>query len=209
MKGLLLKDFYMLISYCRMVFIVMILLMGIAIVGHLDSNLFILGYPNILAAMLPMSLVAYDEKEKWCIYSQTLPVSKAQYVSAKYIMGLILIFLAFLLSSGAFTVKQLINGNFSWADYVGMLEFAAGGMIASAVLMPFIFKFGSEKGRIVYFMILIAFFATFFVISNVDVSLSLVIAITINPGILVFLVGIFLYLLSWWISVSLYEKREL
>ena len=207
MKGLLLKDFYMLISYCRMVFIVMLLFMGIAIVGYLDSDLFVLGYPHILAAMLPMTLVAYDEKEKWCIYSQTLPVSKAQYVSAKYIMGIILIFIAFLLSSSAFTVKQLINGHFSWADYAGMLEFAAGGMIAAAVLMPFIFRFGSEKGRIVYFTILIAFFATLFIISNVNITVTL--SITFNPSFLIAPVGIFLYLLSWWISVSLYEKREL
>ena len=207
MKGLLLKDFYMLISYCRMVFIVILLLMVTAIVGHLDSNLFILGYPNILAAMLPMTLFAYDEKEKWCIYSQTLPISKAQYVSAKYIMGLILILLAFLLSSGAFTVKQLINGNFSWADYAGTLEFAAGGMLAAAVLLPFVFKFGSEKGRIVYFTILIAFFATLFIISNVNITVTL--SITFNPSILMVPVGIFFYLLSWWISVSLYEKREI
>ena len=207
MKGLLLKDFCMLKSYCRMVFIIMILFMGIAIVGHLDSSLFILGYPIILAAMLPMTLVAYDEKEKWCIYSQTLPVSKAQYVSAKYIMGLILIFLAFLISSSAFTIKQLINGHFSWADYAGILEVAAGGMIAAAVLMPFVFRFGSEKGRIVYFMILIAFFATVFIISDVDVTATF--PIMVNPSILIAPVGVFFYLLSWWISVSLYEKREL
>lgn len=207
MKGLLLKDFYMLKSYCRMVFIIMILFMGIAIVRNETSTSFLLAYPYVLAAMLPMTLVAYDEREKWCIYSQTLPVSKAQYVSAKYILGLILVLAACLLSSGAFAIKQILNAAFAWEDFTAMLEFAAGGMIAAAVLMPFVFRFGSEKGRIVYFMILIAFFATVFIISDVDITVTL--PIMVNPSILIAPVGIFFYLLSWWISVSLYEKREL
>jgi hypothetical protein len=37
--------------------------------------------------MLPVTLLSYDEKEKWHIYSGTFPYSRAQIVSSKYVFA--------------------------------------------------------------------------------------------------------------------------
>ena len=70
--------------------------------------------------------------------------------------------------------------------------------------MPFVFKFGSEKGRIAYYFVLALLFA--------------VIAFLIGMGFYEYLNGfswlviaaaVLLYLGSWRLSILFYEKREL
>ena len=70
MKGLLRKDFYMLWSYCRS-FLVLILVFSL--VSLAQPNAFYTIYPVMIASMLPISVISYEERCKWNIYCQTLP----------------------------------------------------------------------------------------------------------------------------------------
>ncbi len=86
MKGLLIKDVYMLRGYCR-VFILLMLIMFAALIFTGGSSFFIL-YTSVLTGTLPVTALSYDDREKWCVYCQTLPVTRAQYVAGKYVLGL-------------------------------------------------------------------------------------------------------------------------
>ena len=64
MKGLLLKDFYLISKYCRAFLFIMAVFIGVSFLG--EGNLFFAFYPCIISGMLPMTLIAYDEqKRKW------------------------------------------------------------------------------------------------------------------------------------------------
>ena len=71
-----------------------------------SDNLFLLFYPIMMAGVVPISLISYDEKSKWNVYAGVFPYSKEELVSVKYIIALL--FLAFKLvssiSSGPFFV---------------------------------------------------------------------------------------------------------
>ena len=43
----------------------------------------------MLAGVLPITALAYDDREKWCTYCETMPVTRAQFVAEKYILALI------------------------------------------------------------------------------------------------------------------------
>ena len=86
MKGLVLKDFYLLTRYCRN-FLLVAFVFLVMYISNPDNTAAI----TMLCAVtgiLPITLLSYDEREGWITYCQTLPYTKAQYVSAKYVMGL-------------------------------------------------------------------------------------------------------------------------
>ena len=53
------------------------------------SNMFFVFYPCLFCGMVPVNLLAYDERSRWLQYSGTLPYTRAQIVSGKYLIGLI------------------------------------------------------------------------------------------------------------------------
>ena len=83
MSGLLLKEFYMAWKYCRLHLVITVLFLGLAMFSSSD-NLFLLVYPCALASFIPVTLQSYDTQSRWNVYFETLPTSRAQYVSAKY-----------------------------------------------------------------------------------------------------------------------------
>lgn len=200
MKGLIIKDLYLLIKYCKFYFAITVIFIGVSLIN--DNDTFFMYYPCLLGSILPVTLCAYDEKEKWCSYCGTLPVSKSQYVFAKYIFGFVIVVIVTLLVTAAQALKMepiRIDGCISIA--IGLL-FA--GLIPSSFILPFIFMFGVEKGRIAYF-----------------VAIGLVVAITVGteqvslPEIGVFslplalLFAFVLYLFSGLLSSFFYQKREI
>ena len=87
MKGLLLKDFYLLASYCKSFLLISAVFIGLFAVE--PSNFFFLLMLCIMLGMLPTTLLSYDEREHWNVYSQVFPVTRGQYVSVKYLIGLL------------------------------------------------------------------------------------------------------------------------
>ncbi|MBQ4307044.1 MAG: ABC-2 transporter permease, partial [Lachnospiraceae bacterium] len=92
MSALLLKDFYMIRKYCRLQLILtVVFIAGYALGGPGNMSIFMLAYPIIMAAMIPYTLLAYEERDKWDVYARSLPLSVRDLVAEKYILGLIMI----------------------------------------------------------------------------------------------------------------------
>lgn len=205
MKGLLCKDVYLFCKYCRSYLLIMIIFAAASVFS--DNSLFQF-YPCILFGLLPVTLQSYDEREKWTIYSGTLPYTRAQLVSAKYLIGLILIILTLVPTIAAHAVRTAIQGSADWESFYGMaiLIFAVG-LLSPAVLLPLVFRFGTEKARIAYyFVIALAFGMSTFLGMQYGFSLSF----SHKGGLWLVVAGaLLLYALSWFLSVILYEKREM
>ena len=88
MKGLIRKDFYLLWSYCRLMPLFLLAFIIFSAFSSDGQSPFFIYYPCILSSVLPVNLLAYDDAEHWLTYCDTLPVTRRQYVSGKYIMSL-------------------------------------------------------------------------------------------------------------------------
>lgn len=209
MKGLLLKDAYMAAKYCRAyLLIVVVFLIAAPFSG---DNLFLMMYPCILASMVPVNLLAYDAQSKWEQYAGTLPCSRAQLVSAKYLIGLFA-------SCGVLVLIALVQGI---RMAVGSIPVQALGslmamsMISSfvvpAITLPLIFRFGPEKGRILYMVVV-----------GIACGISAMVSITQSPTLfspeistelpvlgLICLAAAVVYGASWYLSILFYKMREL
>lgn len=207
MKGLIFKDFYMIMKYCRSLIFIMIVFLAVSCFSN-DNTFFII-YPTLLAGLIPVSLISYDEREKWNIYSATLPYTKAQIVSSKYLIGLFLELAVSFLSAVVQAYHMVTVGSFVWNDYlISVFSVSVAGIIGPSLLLPFIFKFGAEKGRIAYYVVIGVLFAvgaaaaeSGFMIPEQFMSewMLAVMAVAV----------IVLYAISWGLSVLFYRKREL
>lgn len=199
MKGLLLKDWYLTTKYMRALILISLLFAAMSVFS--PENGFFRVYPAVMFAMIPVSLYSYDDREKWTVYAQAFPVSRAQYVTGKYLFGALgMAALVTLL-----TVLYLISGAEGFVGAVTLSLFL--GLVSASLMLPILFRFGAEKGRIAYLIFIGVICGGGTALS---ISASSANAATMPAPTLTLCAGaIVLYLASWRLSVALYQKREL
>lgn len=200
MKGLLLKDWYLTIKYGR---VLLILTLGYGLIG-----VFVEGFgmfamlPALLIALLPNTIYSYDEREKWTTYAQAFPISRAQYVTGKYLLGVI----AFVIYIALLTILHLIAGTQGLAELLTML--ISMSLLAAAIMMPMMFWLGVEKGRIAYFIQVGVIVALSLTLTNGGKGIAAITTLPVSEW-AICLAMVVVYVLSWRLSIILYGKREL
>ena len=208
MKGLLLKDIYMAVKYCRMYLIITAVFIALSF-GN-NENMFMLFYPCMMCGMIPVNLLAYDERSKWIVYSQTMPYTRKQIVCGKYLIGLGVQVVVLILTGVAQMIQMNLNGVFDPGQFFAtMIVLFIASLVVSSATFPFIFKLGVEKGRMAYYVMIGLVCAGGAILSRM-VSENSVQGINPSIFVLVFcIVGIGIYALSWYLSIVFYEKREI
>lgn len=208
MKGLLIKDWYMIRKYCRVYLLIAVVFTAVSAFNN--ENFFFAFYPGIMCGMIPVTLIGYEERCGWLPYSCTLPYDRKQLVTEKYLVGLIVQAAVLILTGSAQFVRMKVFGTFEIQTYVFlMIAMLVVTAAASSVSMPFIFKYGVEKGRIAYYVMVGFVCALSLLVSQL---LSHGLHVTIGERIIFILTaaaGVCIYFASWYLSVVLYEKREL
>ena len=207
MKGLLLKDFYMAARYCRTYILIGVVFIAVSFAS--SENMFFVFYPCLLCGMIPVNLLAYDERSRWLEYSGTLPYTKAQIVSGKYLVGII-VQGAMLLAVGiAQAVRMNLAGTFRLGEFaLFMTIIFAMATITSSITLPFMFRWGVERGRIAYYC-MIGFVCAAGYLGSVFFTGGTRLAVSQGALMVILtLAGIAVYAASWLASIALYRKRE-
>ena len=210
MKGLVIKDLYMAAKYCRSYLLITVVFCAASLFS--EENSFFIFYPSILCGMIPVNLFAYDERSRWLQYSRTMPYTVGQIVSGKYVIGLMAQFAVLVLMGAARAIKMGIDGDFRWGGFISLMALLLSlSLTTSGLCLPFIFRFGVEKGRIAYYVVVgiacaVAVIFTKSFVSGETVDIKLEGAL---PIVCACIVGIVAYVTSWLLSVVLYKKREL
>lgn len=213
MKGLLLKDAYQVWYYAKGVVVAAVVMMGAGVATMMNGANFFIVYAGFLLGMLPMTLLAYDQASKFNEYSATLPATKEQLVGCKYIVGLCGMALAEVFAAVALGAAYLhwtaVDGALvvSTLVQVGMIT-----LLNSAILLPLNYRFGYEKAKYVFYLMvgLIAAVMGFGVAADEDGLVRNLLPQSIPPlGLLgIAVVVLVLYALSWRLSVAWYGKAE-
>ena len=107
MKGLILKDMYMMKTYFRISWIVVLIFL---VVGALNEKAsFYHAYSCMMGGIVPISILSYDEKERWMDYADTLPLSAKTIVRSKYLFGLIFSIAVFVLATVSYAVNCVMH----------------------------------------------------------------------------------------------------
>lgn len=207
MKGLLYKDLIMTMKYCRTFLLVTAIFVAALVVE--PDNGFYMAYPCLFVSMIPVTLISYDERDKWDQFSGILPASRGQLVSAKYLVGLLVQLAVLVLSGIAWFVGLNRAGTFAAREYLSALVILMSvALLVPAILLPCIFKLGVEKGRMAYYIVMGLFGAGTAMVAFSDVDLNAVAFPAWGAG-GIFLVCSGLYALSWLLSIRIYRNKEL
>lgn len=206
MKGLLLKDWYLICRHCRAYLMILVVFLGIGLFS--PESIFFLYYPVLMAGSIPVTLLSYDSMSRWESYSRTFPYSEGQLVAAKYLISLLAVLVTSLVTVLACGLRMGAQGGL---DLMVLLQMScvvlALGLLTPALMLPWVFKFGAEKGRIVFYVVLLmvvcGFFVGFYNSMELDLPGNFILVGPMTLG-----VCVLLFLGSWALSKFFSQKRE-
>ena len=152
MSGLIVKDFLILRKTLRSYLLILAIYVAVAFAGYWSAS-FVGGFMMVMVAMLPMNVFAYDKQAKWDVYGLSLPVGRTKTVAARYLAVLIM-FAASAVLTTVVSVALNIAGRMeeSLGEYLlACTVCAVLAMLVNAMLLPFLYKFGPERARMMFF----------------------------------------------------------
>lgn len=150
MTGLIKKDFYLSVSMFKSYVLVAAVFALLTLAGIYDISFFVT-YMSVMCIMIPVNLFAYDEQARWDKYAAALPSGRAGVVKARYFFTILVCLGSLLFALLLQLIVALVSGA-QGQERVDLLLSglfpAAYGCFMNAILLPLLFKFGSQKGRI-------------------------------------------------------------
>ena len=204
MIGLILKDLFTLTRQALMyiVFIAVFSLMP----GYNMAS-----FAVIMACMMPVTALAYDERSHWDRLAASMPYTTAQLVLSKYLMGLILMLCSVALGIIALPLQRLVNPDVSLPELLSVSLGALGaGMLIQGVLLPVMFRFGTEKARLFMLVLMGAVFAGIAALGQAQDSLRSFMEGMNGGAVAAVLAGLAAaaYLVSMPLSIRAYRRRN-
>lgn len=202
MKGLIIKDILMIKNNIKLLSIAFLVWLILPSTQNNDMT-FVLPF---LAIMIFISTFSYDDYNNWNAYAITLPNGRKNVVKSKYIASIILT-----------VVIALICGAISYMFYkTKMLDLIqqlsgslVGVIIVISLLYPIIFKYGSEKGRIITMLLVIGTICISGLISKIINIPEKYINIFNNyETVFLAIISIMCLIISYIISKKIYLKKE-
>ncbi|MDD2994029.1 MAG: type transport system permease protein [Clostridiales bacterium] len=207
MSGILYKDLMNLRRYLRQLVLVFAVLL--VIFSFSDNNYsFISAYAIMISMMTVISSLAYDEQAHWDKYALTMPLSRKTLVGSKYLLGLLIAL------AGSVIALLVIVGGVLLAnqDLIEGLSVVASclcvALILLAILLPFIYKFGVEKARMM--MLAVFLLPTLAILAASQLGLQMPgESFWLGVAIALPIVTIAGYFISFLVSVRIFSKKEL
>ena len=153
MKRLTLKDLYMMRKYCRSMLLITVIFLAAAVVN--PGSPFFLLYPAVFAGMMPVTLISYDEKFRWNSYCRVLPYSAKQIVFSKYLLIILLTAALLVIYSILAAVLSAAGSGINMELFTLLSVIFILSATGPSLILPFIFRYGVETGRIVFYIVII------------------------------------------------------
>lgn len=166
MRGLLMKDFYLMAGQKRFFIIVFAIAALFIITGQNET--FIVGYVTMLCGIFAVTTIHYDEFNKGNIFLFTLPFQRKQYALEKYLFGIIAGGTAWIVSFAVVMIFRYGREKMDVREWgVSMLTYLLVLLLMLAVMIPIELKFGAEKGKLATFVLFFVVFGMFFFATNI------------------------------------------
>lgn len=222
MKGLILKDFYSMKIYTKTM---VLLLIVYAAMGLYSRNVAFLGsFLGVLCVILSTTSFTYDKYYKWDEYAVSLPVRRRTIVLAKYISTVLIILAAVLFTIVLSSLLELFDAHTISMEFLQktfLTNYLTTGifLLFPAILLPIMFKFGPDKGRIAMFIVVggmsllvvaLGQLASMYLPNAMqDLKALLNSDASLLPVLLVLpLLILVVFILSYFIACAVYKRRE-
>ena len=217
MKGLIIKDLCVIKNQMKTLLLVLAFFVIFSIIN--EDATFILFLIPFYMIMILITTFNYDEFNKWDSYCNSLPLSRKEIVKSKYILfnatSLIVLILGIIAS---FIIPNFIENTTFELLFASIIGVAFGICLVISLLIPFYYKFGANKGRIMLLLcvtilvLLIGFITSLDVFNNSKLTLlfnSLNNLNIITITLFLFIISLIIMYVSYLISIKIYFNKEL
>lgn len=203
MRGLLIKDWYQARKYCRSLLLIAVVFAAVSVFS--DNTLFAI-YPLMLGALLPVTLHAYDERSGFLRCACIMPVSRRDVVASRYAELLLALGLGLAVLGAVRTIGALFGAG-DTGSTAGLLVMVLLSVDLAALLLPLIFRFGTERARMLMFLVVGAL-VTLMLLFGSDLSARLMdMHAVVRYGVIA--LGLAVLPLSYLLSLRIYRKKAL
>ena len=216
MKGLIIKDLCVLKNQMKTLLLVLAFFIIFSIIN--EDATFILFLVPFYMIMILITTFNYDEFNKWDSYCNSLPLSRKEIVKSKYILfnatSLIVLILGILAS---FIIPSFIENTTFESLFASIIGVAFGICLVISLLIPFYYKFGSSKGRIMLFLCIVILALLIGAITSLDIFNNKELMNIINSlnnlslgmfTLLLIILTVIIMSISYYISVRIYKNKE-
>lgn len=220
--ALLKKDLYNLSSYKTSIIIILILVPVFCI--SISDIQFIIPALTMMLGMIAISTFSYDDMSKANKYIKAMPCTKKEVVRGKYILAI----MGILLGGVIGTIVTIVVGNIinivnpssdvvlNYQEIIiNALTWMVGLFIIQNIQIPLLYKYGSEKSRIVMVMLMILAGGLIIFISPLISAIYNMANIQIPENLYTTIIGIGLtvlvivmYVISFKMSYKIYKNKE-
>ena len=208
MTALILKD---IATLKKTLILTITICIALAVYGIYENAIFMI---PLICAMIPLILTAiafgYDTKSKFEQFVFSMPIKKSSFVLSKlffaFVFGLVGSVCLFVL----FVVKNEMSiDNIVFISLITLVS----SVLMSAIQLPFILKYGAEKGRLIMVITYLAIFAiSTFLKEKSDLLANMVELFSKYSMVMIFigivLVGLVIIGIAIKISISIMDKKE-
>lgn len=215
MLGLIEKDLRLTLTRKQtlIIFLAIALFMGISMDGT-----FVIGYFTMLATIMSVGTISYDEFDNGFAFLMTLPFERKTYVREKYLLSLLFVAAAWSIGTILYCIGSVVRHNTAaLADELPVMPVLIPLFyLAAAIMIPLQLKYGAEKSRlalaVIFGIIAAVIYGSTRLLDGTNIlsrlamtleSISPVIALVALSGICIIVSYVF-YLLS----VRIIEKKE-
>lgn len=207
MRGLILKDLFILKQNYK-TFFVLIIFFILAMFQNSSAASFT-SVINAVFTMMITTTISYDNLAKWDKYALTMPITRKEMVLSKYICSIIFNLIGLVLGIVIVFAMGIVRNNLNITEiFISAISSAIVMIIFISLMFPLVYKFGVEKFRI--FLILIFMIPVFFILAlrNMTNVGKLIDKWLIYIIISVPVIAVIGFVLSYFISIKIYENKE-
>lgn len=150
MKGLMLKDLYLLKDSRMLVVIVFTVCILFTLINSNSSLSFVVSFVTLIMSMLVITTISYDDFDHSISFLMTLPVTRTLYVREKYGLGFLFAGCGWAVSTLLITIVQALHVEHlvyeTW--FLEVIPSLLIAVLCISLMIPVQLKFGGDKGRI-------------------------------------------------------------
>ena len=207
LKGLILKDLYLVRIQILIVAIVLAVYIVMALISSGGGSIgtFTGTYSVVVMSLLPITILNFDEKSKWGRYSAAMSVSRRVNVLSKYIIMVVLSVINAAVIGLVYTLSK------ESARMIFIVFILAASLTTGSVVTALGYKFGSTNARFIFTaVIFVAVISAVAVAGGISISFGNELGSGLTIAALIFLaVSALVCLASYMISAHIYENKDL
>ena len=215
-KGLIVKDLLQLKIYRKTLLLFLLVFIAISLMQTTNNSFAYMIIPMITLgfSMFSIASFSYDEMFKVDKFILNLPVNKKEIVISKYIFVIIATILGALVGVIFSIVLDFVIlhrfNNIMETITTGLASIFSLSLIV-CIQIPCIYKWGAEKGRICFFIIVGILIGLILILFNVveklgiNISLEMIVS---NISIIFIALTIISYVISYFVSRKVYINKE-